>query len=39
MSNFNIDYILEKLSKERSIFHSEDDFKFSLAWAIKEKIS
>lgn len=37
MSNFNIDFILEKLSKERPIFHSEDDFKFSLAWIIKRE--
>jgi len=29
--------IIKKLSKDRPIFHSEDDFKFSLAWAIKEE--
>ena len=29
--------VMNKLSKDRPIFHSEDDFKFSLAWAIKEK--
>jgi hypothetical protein len=29
--------ILEELSKERPIFESEDDFKFSLAWKIKEE--
>jgi len=29
--------VMKKLSKDRPIFHSEDDFKFSLAWAIKEK--
>ena len=34
--NLNIEDILKKLSKERPIFHSEDDFKFSLCWKIKE---
>jgi len=29
--------VMKRLSKDRPIFHSEDDFKFSLAWAIKEK--
>jgi len=29
--------VMKKLSEDRPIFHSEDDFKFSLAWAIKEK--
>jgi len=29
--------LMEKLSKKRSVFDSEDDFKFSLAWEIKEK--
>jgi len=29
--------LMKKLSKKRPIFDSEDDFKFSLAWAIEEK--
>jgi len=29
--------VMERLSKDRPIFHSEDDFKFSLAWEIKEE--
>ena len=29
--------LMEKLSKKRPVFYSEDDFKFSLAWEIKEK--
>jgi len=29
--------LMEKLSKKRPVFDSEDDFKFSLAWEIKEK--
>ena len=29
--------VMKKLSKDRPIFHSEDDFKFSLAWEIKEE--
>ena len=29
--------LMKKLSKKRPIFDSEDDFKFSLAWLIKEK--
>jgi len=29
--------VMNRLRKDRPIFHSEDDFKFSLAWAIKEK--
>lgn len=34
--NIDMEDILKKLSKERPIFHSEDDFKFSLCWKIKE---
>ncbi|MVT13952.1 MAG: hypothetical protein GPW19_00335 [Euryarchaeota archaeon] len=29
--------VMNRLSKDRPIFHSEDDFKFSLAWEIKEE--
>ena len=29
--------LMKKLSKKRPVFDSEDDFKFSLAWKIKEK--
>jgi len=29
--------VMKRLSKDRPIFHSEDDFKFSLAWEIKEE--
>lgn len=42
MTNFNIDFgnilerIIDRLAKETGIFHSEADFKFSLAWALKE---
>ena len=32
----NIRRVLEELKKERKVFHSEDDFKFALAWKIKE---
>lgn len=35
--DFNIDHVLKELSNERPIFHSEDDFKFSLAWIIKRE--
>ena len=36
MKNFDINSIMEKLSNERKIFHSEADFQFALAWKIKE---
>jgi hypothetical protein len=29
--------VMRKLSEDRPIFHSEDDFKFSLAWKIKNE--
>jgi len=32
-----INKLMKKLSKKRPLFDSEDDFKFSLAWLIKEK--
>jgi len=32
----NINYILDELASKRPVFHNEDDFKFSLAWIIKE---
>ena len=32
-----INKLMKRLSKKRPVFDSEDDFKFSLAWAIKEK--
>lgn len=35
MTRIEIKDVLEKLSKERPIFHSEKDFQFSLAWKIK----
>lgn len=31
--------ILEELSEERPLFHSEADFQYSLAWKIKQEIS
>ena len=34
----NIIELMSELSEKRKVFHSEDDFKFSLAWLIKEKI-
>lgn len=34
---FDIYYLMDELAKKREIFHSEDDFKFSLAWLIKER--
>ncbi len=39
MKNFDMKRILEKLSNERKVFHSEADFQFSLAWKIKEEYS
>lgn len=36
MKNFDIKRIMEKLSSERKVFHSEADFQFALAWKIKE---
>ena len=33
----NLENILQELSTCRPIFHSEDDFKFALAWLIKDK--
>lgn len=35
MKKIEIEKVLEILSKERPIFHSEKDFQFSLAWKIK----
>ena len=32
-----INKLMKRLSKKRPVFDSEDDFKFSLAWLIKEK--
>ena len=32
----NIENVIEKLRKERQIFHSEDDLKFAFAFAIKD---
>ncbi len=37
LTHENLTEILKKLPKERPIFHSEADFQFALAWAIKEK--
>jgi len=31
-----IEDLMEELKDSRSVFNSEDDFKFSLAWLIKE---
>ena len=31
--------VIEELMVSRKVFHSEDDFKFSLAWLLKKKIS
>ena len=31
--------ILQELAEDRPIFHSEDDFKFALAWKIKTRYS
>lgn len=36
LSKFNIDTVLEELSKRRPLFHNERDFQFELAWQIKE---
>ncbi|MGQ4876932.1 MAG: hypothetical protein ACP6IY_22940, partial [Promethearchaeia archaeon] len=36
LNNINIDDVMERLSKERPIFHSEADFQHSLAWKIHE---
>jgi hypothetical protein len=38
MNDIILHKILKELSKERPIFHSEADFKFALAWKIKEKV-
>ena len=36
MSSINMDDVMNELSKERPIFHSEADFQHSLAWKIHE---
>lgn len=39
MNDVDLHNILKELSEERPIFHSEADFKFALAWKIKEEVS
>jgi hypothetical protein len=39
MNDVDLHNTLKELSEERPIFHSEADFKFALAWKIKEKVS
>jgi len=36
-SKEKMEELMEELKDQRPIFNSEDDFKFSLAWLIKEK--
>jgi len=36
-SKKKIKELMEELKDRRPVFNSEDDFKFSLAWLIKEK--
>ena len=36
-SKKKIEDLMEELKDQRPVFNSEDDFKFSLAWLIKEK--
>ena len=36
-SKEKIEELMEELKDKRPVFDSEDDFKFSLAWLIKEK--
>lgn len=37
MIDFDLLSVIKKLSTERVVFHSEADFQFALAWAIKQK--
>lgn len=36
LENFNVEEVLKELYKRREYFYSEADFKFNLAWTIKE---